>query len=106
MKIIKTESQEIMLQILRRTKEDLTWIQEIVDEGTDLYYPCQFKTADEYLEVLSTSSAETYLLNFFNDWKNELFAPLCLYIKNIIKKEMGKDVKEYYKYKIEDDECV
>jgi hypothetical protein len=105
MKIIITESQEIMLQILRRTRDDLVWIREIVDEGTDLYYPCQFKTEDEYLEVVSTTSAETYLLNFFNDWQDKLFAPLCLYIKNIIKKKMGKDVKEYYRYTIED-ECV
>jgi len=106
MKIIITESQEIMLQILRRTKQDLPWIQEIVDEGTDLYNPCQFKTADEYLEVLSKSSAETYLLNFLNEWKTLLFLKLSLYIKNIIKKEMGKGVKEYYKYVREEEECV
>jgi hypothetical protein len=105
MKIIITESQEIRLHILRRTKEDLPWIQEIVDEGTDLYYPCQYKTADEYLEMVSTTSAETYLLNFFDDWKDKLFAPLSLYIKNIIKEKMGKDVIEYYRYTIED-ECV
>lgn len=106
MKFIITESQEILLHILRRTRDDLGWIKEIVDEGTDLYNPCEIKTEDEYLELVSTSSAETYLLNFFDNWQSELFSNLFLYIKNIIKEKMGKDVIEYYRYKREDDECL
>lgn len=106
MKFIITESQEILLHILRRTREDLELIREIVDEGTDLYDPCEIKTEDEYLELVLTSSAETYLLNFFNNWQSELFSNLFLYIKNIIKEKMGKDVIEYYRYKREDEECL
>ena len=101
-----TESEKERLQVLRRVNgEDWIWIRDIVDEGTDLYDPCQFETEEKYLESVSKNSANTYLHYYLNDWKTELFSTLSLYIQNLIKKKMGNDIIEYYTYKKEDDGC-
>lgn len=97
MKYIITEERETRLQILRRfNSTDWSWITEIVDEGVGMYNPCNFQSEAEWLNEISKSSAETYLLNYINDWKSKLFSTLSKYIILLIKKRMGEDIIDYY----------
>jgi hypothetical protein len=106
MKYIITESQKERLQVLRRANdEDWLWIKEIVDEGTDIYNPCDYGNEEDYLNSVSLSSAQTYLFSYFINGRSESFLKLTDYIKSLIIKRMGNDIIEYYTNKIEDDEC-
>jgi hypothetical protein len=99
-------SQKERLQVLRRVNdEDWSWIREIVDEGTDIYNPCDYGNGEDYLNSVSLSSAQTYLLSYFVNGRSESFLKLTNYIKSLIIKRMGDDIIEYYTYKREDDEC-
>jgi len=101
-----TESQKERLQVLRRANnEDWLWIRDIVDEGTDIYNPCDYGNGEDYLNSVSLSSAQTYLLSYFVNGRSESFLKLTDYIKSLIIKRMGNDIIEYYTYKREDDEC-
>lgn len=104
MKYIITEEQNTILTILRRIHdEDWYWIQEIVDEGTDMDNPCDFKTEEIYLERLCADSARTYLYNYYTT-ESEVgsYKRLMDYLISLIKKRMGDDIIEYYNDKKED----
>lgn len=99
-------NQKERLRVLRRANdEDWIWIRDIVDEGTDIYNPCDYGNGEDYLNSVSLSSAQTYLLYYFDNGRSESFLRLTNYIKSLIIKRMGDDIIEYYTNKIEDDEC-
>jgi len=104
MKYIITESQKDRVQVLRRTEEDWGWIRDIVNEGLDMYYPCDFKNEKQYLERVSVDSANTYLYNYLDDWRSETFSQLSEYITSLIKERMSNEIVEFYQYRRED-EC-
>lgn len=97
MKYIITEEQDIRLTILRRTDVDWDWISQIVEEGVYMYNPCDYINEGDYLDAISKSSAETYLLNFLNDWQSNTFLTLAKYIQDLIEERLGEDVMENYR---------
>jgi len=99
-------NQKERLKVLRRANdEDWIWIRDIVDKVTDIYNPCYYRNGEDYLNSVSLSSAQTYLLYYFVNGRSESFLKLTDYIKSLIIKRMGDDIIEYYTNKIEDDEC-
>ena len=104
MKFIITEEQKQKIAVLRRFNADWEWIIEIVKEGMDLDDPCDFRNEEIYLKRVCSDSANTYLFNYLDDWQNETFQTLSLFIQDLIRKRMGDDIIEYY-IDIKEDGC-
>ena len=102
MKYIITESQSVLLQVLRRLDTDWPLIQEIVDEGVDLDDPCDFRDEETYLLRVRNDSAKTYLFHYFDKVTDEGYSKLFNYIRGLIYERMGDDIIEYYQEKKED----
>ena len=103
MKYIITESQNKVMQILRRvTSSDWILIQEIVDEGVDLDDPCDFRDEESYLERVINDSTRTYLFHYYDNERERGYSELFIFVKDLIVKMMGDDVLEYYNEKKED----
>ncbi len=103
MKYIITESQERIIQILRRaTSADWPLIQEMVDEGLDLDDPCDFRDEESYLHRVINDSTKTYLFHYFDKVTDEGYSTLFGYIRKLIYERMGDDIIEYFQEKKED----
>jgi hypothetical protein len=96
MKYIITEKQEERIKVLRRLQQDWSWIREIVDEGTDIDDPCDFKNEEIYLNRVCRDSANTYLYYYMDNWQTETFKTLSLFIQDLIKTKMGDEIIDYY----------
>jgi len=88
--------------MLRRTRQDWPLIQEMVDEGTDMDDPCDFKNEYLYLKRICVDSARTYLFHYIDESYGESFDNLLHYYTELIKEKMGNEILEYYHEKKED----
>jgi hypothetical protein len=104
MKYIITESQKEIIQVLRRTQEDWEWIRDIVEEGIDIFNPCDYSDGESYLNKLSVDAANTYLYNYLDDWKHEKFSQLSEYISSLIRERLSGFIIEHYQYFVSE-EC-
>jgi uridine kinase len=96
MKYIITEEQNEKIRLLRRIDQDWKWIIEIVKEGLDMYNPCSYESKEDYLDTVSKSSSDTYVLSYFHNWQKETFSQLSEYIKSLIIKRLGDDIIEHF----------
>ena len=104
MKYIITESQKEIIQVLRRTQEDWEWIKEIVEEGIDIFNPCDYSDGESYVNKLSVDAANTYLYNYLDNWKTKEFSQLSDYISSLIRERLSGFILDYYKSFVSD-EC-
>ena len=96
MKFIITETQEQKIYVLRRLSEDWDWIRNIVEEGLDMYSPCDIDDVDDYVIKVARDSANTYLLNYIDDWKSDTFTTLLDYVSSYIEDKLYKRIFQYY----------
>lgn len=94
MKFIITEEQDLRLHTLRRIDANWDWISEIVEEGLELFNPCDSEKED-YLEMVSKTSAETYLLSTM-DYKEPSFNSLRKFIQKLIVERLSDDINGWY----------
>ena len=95
MKYIITEEQSIVLRVLRRTEQDYDLIREIVVEGREMFL-CEFDTLNDFYELLCRDSAFTYLLNYFNNERQEGFSKMQEYITDYIKENFKEMIVKYW----------
>ena len=100
---MKEIEQNNKYRVLRRIQEDWSWITEIVEEGLELYYPCDYDE-ETYLDKISVDAANTYLYNYLDNWRTETFSILSDHISLLVKKRARGFVLEYYNY-IKQEEC-
>jgi hypothetical protein len=103
MKYIITESQKEIIQVLRRTQEDWEWIKDIVEEGLDMYNPCDYSDGESYVNKLSVDGANTYLYNYLN-WQDKEFQELSEYISSLIREKLSGFILDYYQF-FKSEEC-
>jgi hypothetical protein len=100
MKYVITEEQNIRVQVLRRLEEDWPLIREIVDEGTDIYDPCDFKDKYLYLDRVAIDSARTWLYHYYyvadESREDTEFSIMLRFVTSYIKEKMGRDIRGYY----------
>jgi len=101
MKYIITEEQSIVLRVLRRTNQDHDLIEEIVDEGMEMFL-CEFDTIGDFYRSLCKDSAFTYLLNYFDNEHQEGFSKMKEYIIDYIKENFEEMIVKYWKDNKED----
>ena len=97
MKHLLNENDKSIGYVIRVMGGHWTWIREIVEEGLDLFDPCNYEKQSEYLEMIVDGSAETYLLNFFDSLDSEPIQRLKEHIKKDIHKGLGYRIITHYK---------
>jgi hypothetical protein len=97
MKYTITKSQKNIIQVLRNTQEEWMWIKEIVEEGLDIFNPCDYSDGESYVNKLSVDGANTYLYNYLDDWQTKEFRQLSEYISSLIRERLSEFILDYYK---------
>lgn len=101
MKYIITEEQSNIIRVRRRITQDRKLIYEIVDEGMEIYL-CHYDTLNDFYEFLCRDSAFTYLLNYFDNPRQEGFSKMKEYITDYIKKNFKGMIVTYWNDNRED----
>lgn len=96
MKYIITERQKEINYILRRWENDWKWIEEIVDEGKEIFDICDYPGARSYMVAVIENSTVTYLLNYFDNQKTDEFKTLFKFFLPKVYQKFGEKVRDYY----------
>lgn len=91
------------MNFLRRidTPETFHLMRDIVDEGVDLYDPCEVDDVEEFIKKNLISCTHTFLLHWFNR-DEEAYFKYRRFVYDKFDKLFGSDLEIYYSDKIKE----
>ena len=97
MKYLITESQSLIYRIIRRINEgEHLLMKEIINEGLNMYDPCQF-TFEEFIRKILEGSSETLMFSYYElKLSHELWSELQHFIMEYMNRHFYKLIFNYY----------